>query len=62
MQNDFEVLPRGTTTEITLSRELARVIEDIMHQYGPGIVPESVRRAYEKLHTHYVRQIHEGTL
>lgn len=58
--SDFEVHPIGTATEIRLSRELARSIEQLMDQYGPGIVPESIRQAYERLYESYLRQIENG--
>lgn len=45
--------------EIKLSRELARSIEQITHQYG-GVVPHSVYQAYLKLKAHYDLEIEEG--
>lgn len=58
--SDFEVHPIGTTTEIRLSRELARSIEQLMEQYGPGIIPESIRQAYNRLYEVYIRQTQNG--
>lgn len=58
--SDFEVHAIGTTTEIRLSRELARAIEQIIVQYGPGIIPKSILRAYNELNDHYARQIEMG--
>ena len=52
----FEVHARGTTEEIRLSRELARSIEQITHQFGNGIVPQSVFRAYQELIDFYQDQ------
>jgi len=49
---DFEVHPVGTAKEIALSRELAREIENITHQFGK-VVPHSVLNAYDKLKSHY---------
>ena len=54
---DFEVHPRGSFTEVKLSRELANAIEQITQQYGNGIVPNSVLNAYLKLKQHYAIQI-----
>ena len=42
MSNDFEVHPIGTAEELKLSRQLSAAIAQITHQYGDGIVPESV--------------------
>lgn len=58
---DFETHPRGTTTELRLSRNLANAIEQIVQQYG-NVIPQSVRQAYEELHAHYVKQIQEESL
>lgn len=55
--SDFEVHPIGTFAEIKYSRELANAIEQITQQYGNGIVPESVLKAYLKLRQHYAIQI-----
>jgi len=54
---DFEVHPRGTAEEIKLSRALANEIEQITHQYGDGIVPNSVFKAYKELTDYYAVQI-----
>lgn len=51
-KGDFEVHPPGTAKEIALSRELAREIELITHQFGK-VVPHSVLNAYDKLKSHY---------
>ena len=53
---DFEVHPRGTAEEIKLSRDLAREIEQITHQYG-NVIPENVLNAFYKLKEYYVLQI-----
>jgi hypothetical protein len=60
--SDFEVHPIGTTMEIKYSRELANAIEQITYQYGNGIVPEPVLRAYLKLRQHYTMQIESENL
>jgi hypothetical protein len=57
MSKDFEVHPIGTTEEIRLSRQLSSAIEQITYQYGNGIVPESVFRAYKQLNDYYAVQI-----
>ena len=49
---EFEVHPPGTAKEVSLSRELAREIEQIVHQYG-GVVPSNVLNAHKKLKEHY---------
>lgn len=54
--SDFETHPRGTAKEITLSRDLAREIEQVTRQYG-NVVPENVLNAYYKLKEHYALQI-----
>lgn len=54
--NDFEVHPIGTAQEIKLSRDLAREIEQITHQYG-NVIPENVLNAFYKLKEYYVLQI-----
>jgi hypothetical protein len=55
--NDFEVHPRGSFTEVKLSRELVAAIEQVTQQYGSGIIPTSVLNAYLKLKEHYAIQI-----
>jgi hypothetical protein len=57
MSKDFEVHPIGTTEEIKLSRQLCDAIAQITHQYGDGIVPESVLKAYKQLTDYYDVQI-----
>ena len=52
---DFETHPRGTTTEIQLSRALAREIDQITRQYG-NVVPENVMNAFLKLKEYYALQ------
>ena len=56
MNKDFEVHPIGTTREISLSRSLARAIEQELKQYGQ-VVPHSVLKAYNKLLEHYKWQM-----
>lgn len=52
---DFETHPRGTTTEIQLSRALAREIDQVTRQYG-DVVPQNVLNAFFKLKEHYALQ------
>jgi hypothetical protein len=54
---DFETHPRGTATEIRLSRELANEIEQAGQQWGLGVLPENVLKAYHALSQHYAVQI-----
>lgn len=60
--SDFETHPIGTATEIRLSRALATQIEQVMQQYGPGILPHNVVNAYNKLYEHYIRQMESEQL
>ena len=57
MSKDFEVHPIGTANEIKLSRQLSSEIEQITQQYGDGIVPNSVFKAYKELIDYYAMQI-----
>ena len=50
---DFETHDIGTATELRLSRELAAAIEQLMVQYGDGIIPSSIQLPYKKLKKHY---------
>jgi hypothetical protein len=59
---DFEVHPRGTFTEVKLSRELVHAIEQVTQQYGTGIIPTSVLTAYMELRKHYAIQIESELL
>lgn len=59
--SDFETHPRGTATEISLSRALATAIAQIQNQY-PGVVPRDVMKAYARLNEHYQQQIKEGAM
>lgn len=54
---DFEVHARGTTEEIRLSRELTQAIQQLIEQYGEGIIPNSIRTPYNRLLGQYMRQI-----
>ena len=54
---DFEVHARGTTEEIRLSRELTQAIQQLIEQYGEGIIPHSIRMPYNRLLGQYMRQI-----
>lgn len=55
--SDFEVHPRGTTKEIAASRALARSINQLITQYGEGIIPLSILNAYEDLNDVYKMQM-----
>lgn len=55
--NDFEVHPIGTADEIRLSRELTQAIQQLIEQYGEGIVPHSIRLPYNRLLGQYIRQM-----
>jgi hypothetical protein len=52
---DFETHPRGTTTEIQLSRALSGEIDQVTRQYG-DVVPQNVLNAFLKLKEHYALQ------
>jgi len=60
--SDFEVHPIGTYDEIRASRELAREVEQVIQQYGPGIVPFNVLQAYNRLYGQYIRQMENENL
>jgi hypothetical protein len=62
MNNDFEVHPRGTATEIRCARELMEAIRMEMETYGEGIVPHSIRQAYNRLYGQYIRQVQSEQL
>lgn len=53
--SDFEVVQIGSIKEITLSRALAREIDQAIRQYG-NVVPENVLNAFLKLKEHYALQ------
>jgi hypothetical protein len=55
--NDFEVHPRGSFTEVKLSRELVNAIEQVAQQYGSGIIPTPILKAYLELKNHYAIQV-----
>lgn len=50
---DFETLPIGAQNELILSRELAKAIEQLIAQYGEGIIPHSISIPYNKLKAYY---------
>jgi len=62
MNGNFEVHPIGTATEMRLARELVAVIEQMTDQFGEGIVPYNVFKAYSELHDHYVTQLEAENL
>ena len=53
MNGDFEVHERGTAEELRRSRDLVNAIEQLIIQYGEGIIPRSVLEKYKPL-----RQLH----
>lgn len=54
---DFEVHPIGTADEMRLSRSLASSIDQLINQYGEGIIPLSILRPYKELKQHYDRSV-----
>ena len=54
---DFEVHVIGTADEIRLSRALAFAINQIVVQYGEGIIPNAILRPYRDLERHYEKSI-----
>jgi hypothetical protein len=50
---DFETLPTGTQKELILSRELAKDIEQLIKQYGEGIIPKSILSSYNALKAYH---------
>lgn len=54
--DQMELMFPGTSTEIRLSRALAREIEQVTNQYG-NVVPNNVMQAYYKLCDHYKFQM-----
>jgi hypothetical protein len=55
--SDFETHARGTYAEIKQSRELANAIQQLIDQYGEGIIPHSILVPYKKLYQLYQIQI-----
>jgi hypothetical protein len=53
--NDFEVVERGTSREIRLSRELANEIDKQLVK-NPDSVPLEIVQAYKRLYGEYIRQ------
>ena len=47
--SDFETNPIGTQKEIELSRKLTKAIEQLISQYGEGIVPHQISVPYSNL-------------
>jgi hypothetical protein len=54
---DFETHSIGTYEEIKHSRILANAIQQLMDQYGEGIIPHSILVPYKKLYQLYQIQI-----
>lgn len=58
MMNDFETVPIGTFKEVTLSRALARAIDDNLSRIDKyNVMPKDVLEAYYELKKHYAWQI-----
>ena len=57
MSYRLESHPIGTARELLLSRNLARAIEQLMIQYGPNIIPFSIREPYFVLKSEYDKQL-----
>lgn len=57
MNGDFEVHERGTAEELRRSRELATAIDQLITQYGEGIIPRTILEKYKPLRTMYQRHI-----
>ena len=51
--SDFETSPIGTQKEVLLARVLVKAIEQLINQYGEGIVPHSILNPYLDLKDHY---------
>ena len=54
---DFEVHSIGTAEEIKLSRQLYDAIDQLMEQWGQGIVAPQVIRAHNALLECYMKQL-----
>jgi hypothetical protein len=57
MDSGFEVHPKGTATELRLSRELVRVMEK-----SGGVLPSDISTTLEELTNFHTKQITEETL
>jgi hypothetical protein len=55
--NDFETMPRGTTQEISLSRDLVEKIIQNIETYGRGIFPYDVLKSFDTLCKFYETQL-----
>ena len=51
--SDFETHPVGTQKEVLLARMLVKAIEQLIEQYGDGIVPHSILNPYLDLKDYY---------
>ena len=58
---DFETHERGTAEELRLSRALAAAIEQMIVQYGEGIIPIAILRPYKALSLQYSKSIEAET-
>jgi hypothetical protein len=60
---DFETHPLGTCDEIIYSRKLANAIQQLIDQYGEGIIPNSILVPYKQLynlHQRHIENSYEG--
>lgn len=57
MDSRFEVHPEGTATELRLSRELIRVMEN-----SGGVLPSDISKSLKELTDFHTKQITEETL
>jgi len=51
--SDFETSPIGTQKEVLLARVLVKAIDQLIEQYGDGIIPHSILNPYLDLKDHY---------
>lgn len=54
---DFETHPIGTAEEIKLSRHLYNTIDQLIEQWGHGILQPEIFRAHTALTECYMKQI-----
>lgn len=57
MNGDFEVHERGTAEELRRSRELVTAIDQLINQYGEGIVPRPILDKFmplKKMHLDFI--------
>ena len=51
--SDFETSPIGTQKEVLLARALVGAIDQLIEQYGEGIIHYSIFNPYLDLKDHY---------